>query len=191
MQFLTNFADQAVILPVAAATALVLAATRWWRGLGAWIVAVGGVLAVILLLKLVFAACAGLGGDTGIRSPSGHTASAAVVYGGVLILTLRNRLPPAWLAALPLLMAALFGATRLILHVHTPGDVVAGGLIGMAGAAALAWMAGPRPQVRAWPMALAVCAVMATLHGLQLPAEAAIRHFALSDWLNWPASCRA
>ena len=41
MTFLTDFADQAVVLPLVLVLALVLAAQGWRRGAAAWLVAVG------------------------------------------------------------------------------------------------------------------------------------------------------
>ena len=47
LTFLTDFADQAVVLPVAVAIAFVLAVAGWWRGLIAWLIGVGGTIAVM------------------------------------------------------------------------------------------------------------------------------------------------
>ena len=41
MKFLTDFADQAVVLPMVAAVSVVLAAQGWWRGALAWLCVVG------------------------------------------------------------------------------------------------------------------------------------------------------
>ena len=53
----TDFGDQAVLLPLAAGIALLLALSGWRRGALAWTAAIGGTLALILLLKLRFFAC--------------------------------------------------------------------------------------------------------------------------------------
>ena len=53
----TDFGDQGVLLPLAAGIALLLALSGWRRGALAWTAAIGGTLALILLLKLRFFAC--------------------------------------------------------------------------------------------------------------------------------------
>jgi len=191
MNFLTDFADQAVVLPFALVVAVALAMAGWWRGTLAWAVAVGGVFGIILVLKVVFVACAARLDSSGIVSPSGHTASACVVYGGLAVLLLRGRIPHYLTMLLPLGIAAVFGVSRLVLHVHTLGDVVVGTMIGMAGAAVLARLAGPRPMLRAWPLGIAAVTVVVVFHGLRMPAEAAIHRVALSGWLPFLAACRA
>ena len=75
---ISDFADQAVTLPLAVGTGLLLAASGWRRGAIAWMVAIGATLGLIVLLKLRFFACEG-------GNPSGHTAAAAAVYGLSLI----------------------------------------------------------------------------------------------------------
>jgi membrane-associated phospholipid phosphatase len=190
MEFLTDFADQAVMLPLAAAIGLALALSGWWRGCAAWIVVVGGVLGTMGVLKIAFFACSSLLGGTGIHSPSGHTASAAVIMGGALILFLRGRVPVAVLAAIPVSLAVLFGISRLAVHAHSIAEVVVGGFIGLAGAAMLAMLAGPRPRVPGWPAAVAAAAILIGLHGLRLHAESALHSFTLFSWLPLPAICR-
>jgi membrane-associated phospholipid phosphatase len=191
MNFLTDFADQAVVLPFALVVAATLAIAGWWRGTLAWVLAVSGVLGTILVLKLVFAACAAQLDPSGIVSPSGHTASACVVYGGLAVLLLRGRVPGYVTVLLPLCIAAVFGVSRLVLHAHTPGDVAVGTVIGMAGVALLTALAGPRPVLRPWPLGLAALTVIVVFHGLRMPAEAAIYRVALSGWLPFLAACRA
>jgi hypothetical protein len=100
-----------------------------------------------------------------------------VVYGGLLGLLLQTRVapPPPLLGALSGAAAALaFGATRLA--VHSTADVVAGAALGVAGAAALCALAGPRPpELRlSWPVAVAVVVALA-LHGERLHAEGTLR----------------
>ena len=89
MSFLTDFADQAVVLPVAGLVLVLLLAIGWRRGALAWAGCVAGVMAVMLALKLVTLACGWRVPWTGLSSPSGHTAASAVVYGGLLALLAR------------------------------------------------------------------------------------------------------
>ena len=87
-RFVTDLADQAVLIPVAIAVAVVFAIAGWWRGVVAWTTAVGATLGVMLLLKLAFLACGPLLPSMDV-SPSGHTAAAGVVYGGLLAIMAR------------------------------------------------------------------------------------------------------
>ena len=190
MEFLTDFADEAVILPLAGIVAIMLAALGWWRGALAWTAVVGGVLGALGLLKIVFVACAGPLAGLGIHSPSGHTAASAVTYGGILLLFGRDRLPTPLLLAGPLAIAVLFGVSRLVLQAHVPAEVVLGGIVGVAGAALLLPLAGPQPPLRRWPVAVVALAVMVGFHGIRLQAEQAIHSIALLSWLPLATMCR-
>ncbi len=192
MSFLTDFADQAVVLPLALAILVVLLGLRWPRGALAWTAAVCFTLGTILLLKIVCTACANYLAATGLHSPSGHTASACLVYGGLFVLLARrpSRMLPALLLAAG--FAFVFGSSRIALHVHTLSDVAAGAVVGLAGVVVLVVLAGPRPPLLSrWPLAAAVLVVVMVFHGLRLPAEGAIRMFALSDWIPFLSACRA
>jgi len=192
MQYLTDFADLAVVLPFAVAVGLALLWAGWRRGALAWAVVVPATLATVLAAKMVVSACgtylpfhAAL--YHGLKSPSGHTASAAVVYGGLLSLLLPE--PPRGLrrpfAAVLLagLFAILVGGSRLALHVHTRSDVVAGAALGIAGALVLARLAGPRPArlPLGRPLALALLVVL-LLHGHHLRAESQIDRLSRIFW---------
>ena len=165
MQFLTDFADQAVVLPLAAYVLVVLATLGWRRGALAWGAAVAGVLGVMLV-------------------PSGHTATAAVVYGGLLAMLVTRSAAGTLLAAgLGGALAALVGLTRLMLHVHTVGDVLVGAAVGVAGAVAMRRLAGVRPARPASPWALLVgCVVVFALHGTRLQAETRLHWLAVDVW---------
>ncbi len=174
MVFVTDFADQAVVLPLAAMVALVLGVMGWWRGLLAWAVAVAGTLGIMLALKLGALAFAA-DFEWPPASPSGHVASACVVYGGLAVLLLRGAIPMPLLALIPAAIAAAMGYSRIELHAHDVAEVIVGALVGVAGVAALAAMAGPRPRVVGWPVLGAAACTMLAFHGMHLPAEAAIR----------------
>lgn len=191
MEFLTDFADQAVILPLVGMVGVMLAVLGWWRGALAWALSVGGVLGLLGLLKIVFLACGSQLAGLGIHSPSGHTAAAAVAYGGILLLFGRDRLPRPVLALVPPAIAVLFGVSRVVLHAHVPAEVWLGGIVGVAGAAILLPLAGPQPTLRRWPVAVAAILVVTALHGLRLQAEQMIHAIALLSWVPLPAVCRA
>jgi len=184
MTFLTDFADLAVVAPLAVAIAITLALAGWTRGALAWALVVPATLGAVLVAKLFFAACGSFIFLHGLRSPSGHTASAAAVYGGLLAMLLPHS-RPGWQGRtmVALLIAAAFavltGGTRLALHLHSRSDVLAGAVIGVGGAVALVYLAGPRPaRLRLGVPLAAALAAMVLFHGAHLHAEDHIDRFA-------------
>ncbi len=175
MLFLTNFADQAVILPVVLAIAIVLAMQGWRRGALVWLGVVCVTFTLMLVLKLTFLACAPLLGPIDIHSPSGHVAAATVVCGGLGALLTGRR---ASILPVALLAAVVIGVSRLVLGMHSLPEVLLGALIGLAGATALLTLSGTPPALRPGRLLAVVIIVAALFHGWHLPAEAAIRHTA-------------
>jgi membrane-associated phospholipid phosphatase len=172
LTYVTDFADQAVLLPLAVIVALSLGFSGWWRGAGVWMIGVGGTLALMFALKVAFIAC---GPAHVLRSPSGHTAAAAVVSGGLMVVLADRR---QWAFPIALLAAVVIGASRLVLGAHVPLEVVVGALAGIGGAVLIALLAGPMPPFRrSWTAVLALAALL-VLHGFRMPAEAQIRGFA-------------
>jgi membrane-associated phospholipid phosphatase len=191
MRFVTDFAEQAVILPVLAAVVFMLAGLGWRRGATAWVVAGGGTLGVILVLKLTFLACGSLIPEVDLHTPSGHTASAAMVAGGMIGFVKRAR-DRAMLAVLTALAAAaIFGFSRLALGVHSLSEVVVGGIVGSLGALLLVLLAGPAPdRLRLRGLLAVVVVIVVLFHGFHLPAEARI-YDAATFLRLWPLSaCR-
>lgn len=182
--FVTDFADQAVLLPLAIAMIFVLAYAGWRRGAFAWVVAIFGTLGLMLVLKLIFAACAHLLPGESLHSPSGHTAAAGAVYGSLLALVARLVTGDRrWNLPCAVIVALVIGASRLALGVHTLPEVGIGGAIGIMGAMVFARLAGPLPpRVRLRPIVTVAVLVVALLHGARLPAEAAIRNVAIDLW---------
>jgi membrane-associated phospholipid phosphatase len=175
--FLTDFADEAVVLPVALVIARVLGLTGWARGTVVWLIAVAGTLATMLLLKILFDACgpAQFGGV--VNSPSGHTAAAAILYGGLLGLLVRRSGGGMALALLPApVVVVVIGVSRIELGAHTLPEVVIGAAVGLAGVLGVLLLAGPPPR-RVWPSRLLGPALFTVvlLHGYHLRAEEQIR----------------
>lgn len=186
MMFVTNFADPAVILPLALVAALMLALSGWQRGALVWLLAIGLSLGTMAVLKMALFACGPLHIGDLVQSPSGHTASAAIVYGGLAGLVARRygaALVPAFLPAL--VAAAAIGFSRLALDVHTLAEVLIGGTIGSAGALGMLLGAGTPPPELPLPRLLApALAVIIIMHGYHLYAEAALRTLAYRyGWL--------
>ena len=185
MRFLTDFADLAVVLPLALCFGAALGSAGWWRGVGAWSMGVVATLGAMLGLKLLFLACAA-GPDAAAFSPSGHTAAGGVLYGGMGALWLRQRFalwPSVGIGGLP--AAALIGGTRLALHVHSWPEVFLGAAVGLVGLACMLRLAGAPPEgLRVGRGILVAVPIILLLHGVRLPAEVGIRNFA--GWLPAP-----
>jgi hypothetical protein len=181
MRFLTDFADLAVVLPVAMCWIVGLGATGWWRGAAAFGVAVGATMGVVLALKLVCLGCPIPPGRAAF-SASGHVAGGTLVYGGAAALWLRRRLgvwPAAGFAAVP--VAVVIAVTRVALHLHSVSEAAVGGIVGIGGVIAMLVLAGSWPdRARMGPAVLVVIPILVLLHGVRLPAEARIK-----DWGGW------
>jgi membrane-associated phospholipid phosphatase len=177
MTFVTDFADQAVVLPLIATVALSLGILGWRRGAVGWLAAVGASFASVVVLKLGFLDCADAVGLPVLRSPSGHTAAAAVIVGGFTVMLGCGR--PTTLAA-AVLGALVIGATRMALGVHSLLEVIVGGAVGVAGALGFAIIAGRAPRLRLQWVFASVAMVALLLHGRHLDAEPRIRLVAFS-----------
>jgi membrane-associated phospholipid phosphatase len=177
VRFITDFADLAVILPLALAIGIALLVEGWRRGAAAWALAVVATFAAMLTLKMVFFACSQTFGTVDLRTPSGHVAAAAVVTGGLAALVVRRHasvLPVAALAAI------VIGISRLVLGAHSLPEVVLGAAVGLVGAFALSWLAGPPPPgLGIRRIAIIAVTIVVVFHGLHLPAEAHIHATAL------------
>lgn len=188
LQFITDFGDQAILLPLAAGIAVVFALSGWRRGAFAWAFAMGSTFGLVLLLKLDLAACAHIASRVRPHSPSGHTAAAAAVYGGLAAIMMRRKWSTKyWILyaiAIALFLAFVFGASRAMLGVHSIAEIVEGGIVGTIGAVSAAVLAGiPAPGVRMSRVVIVGIFVLFALHGLHMPAEAAIRSISVRFWL--------
>lgn len=199
LTFLTDFADQAVILPVFAVIMGLLALQRRWRVAAAWALAIAGVLGTVLVLKVVCYACGWLlpafgAGELALQSPSGHVGSGAALYGAAAAL-----LTGAWcgrqarLIALSTaaIVAVVIGMTRLQLGAHSLSEVILAAGIGIAGAVGFAVLAGHQLEQRSGvpPLACALLVVV-VMHGNHLPAEAVIQNTAGETLRRYVAACQ-
>ena len=181
--FVTDFADQAVLVPSAIAVAIGFGTAGWHRGALAW----SGVLACtwvsILLLKLACLLCDPLWAE-GLHSPSGHTAGAAAAAGGFIGLIVRRRGGDwRWTVPISAGFATVIGLSRLALHVHTGLDVLVAGVAGVGSAMVLVMLAGPPPpKLRLSPIITALAVMILLLHGSQASAEATIQRIAASEF---------
>ncbi len=170
--FVSDLADQALILPLTAVVAGVLLLGGRSRLALAWLGVVGSVFAAMLLMKLSLSICEPLI-PRALHSPSGHTAAAAVVYGGLLRISAE---PTAQRDSLALLLGLAItiavGTSRVWLGAHTALEVVLGGAIGFAGVLLFARTARASLGAGTVSLLLAGMAIVAlATHGAHLPAE--------------------
>ncbi len=138
----------------------------------------------MLILKLALIPCGHLLPLSSLRSPSGHTAGAAVVYGSLLGIWIRHKTgTPVWTAPAALLIVLLIGGTRLALNVHSPVEVLIGGSVGLVGAVLAVMLAGPPPgRFRFRVLVIPMMIVVVIFHGFRLPAEAEIARLSFTMW---------
>jgi hypothetical protein len=133
---ITNLGESAVLISTA------IAASGWFwlnrqRQLALlWLFAIGACAALMVVLKLSFMTCGQYVLEGTVRTPSGHSAMAALFYGAAA-LTIRKLSPRAAHHPFPLQTAALLvalavGVSRVIVHAHTPQEVAVGLTVGFA-----------------------------------------------------------
>ncbi len=184
LTFITDFADTATMLPIAAAVLVLLLALGELRNALLWCLAVGIALGTVLVLKLTFAACLPPSPLAALHSASGHTVSATVIYGGLpavlglgLVATLVQSVA----------VGAVIGVSRVLLHHHSVPEALIGGGMGLCGSVAIAalwrpvaWAKRRRLVAMLIPLAMLVLAVV--LHGIHWPTEQIIRHASSHHW---------
>jgi membrane-associated phospholipid phosphatase len=185
-QFITDFADQALVLPTITLVAawLLLAETR--RALLIWIASCGVVLGGIFLLKLMLPCATGA---YGLRSPSGHTASAILMSGAVLLLLAGpGRRRRTWAIGAGIAIGILVGLTRLDLGAHTVPEVIVGAAVGMSGLLLFSTADLAAPRLPSLSLIAGFCVLALLLHGTRLQAEHWIEQ--LSCRTTWAAPAR-
>ncbi len=136
---LTHLADPRTLTVLCVLGTLVLLAQRQHALALTWLLAIAGNGLLNLRLKQFIGRTRPLDPEgamlaQGLSFPSGHSSGAVVTYGMLAYLALRL-LPKAWhLPALLLALAAVLavGASRVLLRVHFPSDVLAGFASGSA-----------------------------------------------------------
>ncbi len=178
-QFISDFADQAIVLPTVTLIGVWLLLAENRRTVLVWVASCAVVLGGMFLLKLVLPCATGA---YGLRSPSGHTASAILMSGAVLLLVARpDRGRRSWIVATALAIGVLVAVTRLTLGAHTLPEVIVGAVVGTAGVLVFSTAELTPPRVPSLYMVAGFAVVTLLLHGTRLPAE---------RWID-ELSCRA
>jgi membrane-associated phospholipid phosphatase len=188
--FVTDFGDSAVTLPLALLTLVFLLAAKQRRTALAWVLTIGGCALAIGALKVLFGACGSIIAGAAIVSPSGHTAMSTAVY-GALALLIGDRASPRYRRAVSVAAAAAIvgiGSSRLALHDHTLAEIFVGFLVGAAAVAVFRAMVRPQeapPLPLRWLIVSAV-ALVALMHGTRWMIEPVVHRLAWNFRLFLP-----
>jgi len=188
--FVTDFGDSAVTLPLSLLVLVFLLAAKQRRVALAWVVAIGAAAVVIGVLKLVFGACGSVITSAHIVSPSGHTAMSTVVY-GALVLLIGARFAPRYRRALALAAAIVIvgiGWSRVVLHDHSRAEILVGFLVGAGALALFRAMLGrdaAPPLPLKWLLLCGV-ALIAVMHGTRWMVEPVVHRMAWDFRLALP-----
>lgn len=178
-RFVTDLGDSAVTLPLAALALLYLLLAHWPRAAVALAISLAAGGTAIAALKLALQSCGERLLQTTVIDPSGHVAMSTMIY-GALALLLGGALSGAWrwaiYAAVALLIAAI-AASRILLHAHNPGEVLAGLAVGLGALLLFRHLRGdPIPGgLKVSRLALSALLLMVVMHGTRWPIEEEIR----------------
>jgi len=133
---ITDFGESSVLLSTA------VAASGWFwlnrqRQLALlWLCSVGGCAATMLALKVSFLTCGHSVLHGAVRTPSGHSAMAALFYGAAALtlgkLSHRAARHPLLLQLVSPVIPLAIGVSRVVVHAHTPQEVMVGLAVGFA-----------------------------------------------------------
>jgi membrane-associated phospholipid phosphatase len=179
---ITDLGDPAILIPLTLLGAIYFALAGWKTSAVVFLCAFGVTGLLIAGLKLTLIGCGPAIPLFHIRSPSGHVAMSAVVY-GLLAQMVTRRLDP-WRSrlvgagAVTLILA--IAVSRVLLGCHSWQEVVIGGALG-AGILAVCRL-GLRNEspsrMRLRGLVVLCLPVIAMLNGVHLPVELTIRQYA-------------
>ena len=184
---ITDFGESSVLLPTA-----ILASGWFWishhRRLAiVWLLSVGCCSLSMMAFKVIFLTCGQyLLGDL-VQTPSGHTAISTLFYGAAALTI--ERVSPATarhrtaIFVCALAFALAIGVSRILVHAHTPGEVIIGLLVGgiwLAIFAALLRHSGPALDMPP----LAVMVTLGLIYGGLLTVSMTGRHTTVEGLLR-------
>lgn len=188
--FITDFGDSAVTVPLALLILVFLFTAGQRRLALGWMLAIGGGAVVIGGLKLVFGACGQELPLVHITSPSGHTAMSTAVYGSLALLA-GARLPTGQRRTiLVAATAAVIGiaVSRVALHDHSRSEIALGFVVGAAfvGVFRAALRRHTAPALPLGWILLSGGILVAVMHGTRWMVEPAVHRLAWDFRLNLP-----
>ena len=182
-QFITFLGDSIVTMPAAAAVTVWLVSAGAWRSAISWSLWFGFGLALVLATKIAFIgwgfALAGLD-FTGI---SGHAMRAAAVMPVVAYLLLQRRDRRLCVCGVLVGVAAagMVGLSRVVLHYHSPSEVIAGIALGTLVAMAFIWRSEGQPglHLRRWVVGLTLLGLVPSAYAEPAPTKQWVTTLAL------------
>jgi membrane-associated phospholipid phosphatase len=178
-QFVTDFGDSAVTLPLAAVTVLFLLLSNWPRAAAALAVSLAAGGLAIALLKLALQSCGERLLETTLVNPSGHVVTSVMTYGALAALLGRpfSRWRRWTVHAVFVLLIGAIALSRLALYAHNLGEVLAGFTVGLGALALFHRLRGePVPGgLKVSRLALSALLVTVAMHGTRWPIEEEIR----------------
>jgi hypothetical protein len=195
VHLVTGLGDSALLLPGSVALLAYLLWRRQPRVALAWLAALALCLGLTALAKLAFLACGEHVPALRMESPSGHASFSATFYGACAVLAALGRPRPQRVAihagAIALVLA--IGLSRVMLHAHSPEEVLSGLVIGGVCVQAFALAGAPAApaRVRVAPvvLVLALMALAVVTTGRHLSAETFLE--GLADRLAPALGCAA
>jgi membrane-associated phospholipid phosphatase len=130
----TKLADTIVMLPASALCVGWLLVQKAWRTALLWLVLLGGALMLVTVSKLAFIGWGIASCSLDFTGISGHAMRATAVMPVLLYLCFSRASIKVRASALiaGLLFGLLIGVSRLMLHVHSPSEVISGFFLGAA-----------------------------------------------------------
>jgi membrane-associated phospholipid phosphatase len=178
--FVTDFGDSAVTVPLALLVFVFLWAAAARRIALGWAVATGGCAVTMGALKVLFTACGPEIAD--ITSPSGHTAMSVVVYGALATLIgARLRSERRRIVSITAGVAIVgISLSRWVLRDHTAAEITVGFGVGTAALVLFRiWLGrdGAPPLPLKW-LALSAACLVAIMHGIRWKVEPTVHRLA-------------
>ncbi|MFJ3045129.1 phosphatase PAP2 family protein [Herbaspirillum chlorophenolicum] len=179
----TSLGDSAITVPGAFVLAIWLALNGAWKQAARWLFYFCCAMLLVVISKLLF-----MGWD--IRPPfinftgiSGHTASAAAVYLSAAFLFGRERSPhlPLVLLGIATALVLTVGASRLLLHLHSESEVIAGLMTGAIAAWAFcrSYDVAPGRLSAKWAPAILIAALLLGTGGKPAPTHDLLQEIAM------------
>lgn len=174
-RFITHLGDSSVLVPGAALIAIWLLLEHRTRLFWYWSILLTSALALVAGSKIAFFAC-GFGIQAlNFTGFSGHsTFSTALWPVAALLLVQRQR---NWVQVLGVgagyVLALLIGASRLVLHFHSPAEVLAGCMLGALVSISFILLARTptRPLLNRWILALGLCVLVGGVSSQTAPTQ--------------------
>ena len=182
LHVITDLGDVALLAPASAVLFVYLLCLKRAHTAAIWALTVALCAALTLLGKVMFHFGDAYFPFLGVRNPSGHVSVSTAFYGCGALLVGTHAKP--WMRlAIGLASTALIAAvaaSRILLHAHTPSEVVVGLLIGLCCVAwfAHAFLQRPFRPLPWQPLGAAMLGLVILMHGERFNSNALLSSFA-------------